>query len=218
MKMKNILLLLLLVSFTAMLKAQDSKPTKEQTIGYIVNNYPRSLYVGASLNFAEPGYQPYYTSYSGALNVSFAIAKDTVKVTYVDSLHHTLIEKALGRVDQLDHRYVYHIKFAIKDVEQVFGAYYDFVGSYDLKLDKVQRGCFPFYLFFNAANGQKKLWVSIDNKPFESVSQVKVPFASPCKENDSENVKNFKVNDTQLYKAINHLRKLCGAPEPIKFE
>jgi len=26
------------------------------------------------------------------------------------------------------------------------------------------------------------------------------------------------VKNTQLYKAFNHLRKLCGAPEPLTFD
>ncbi len=26
------------------------------------------------------------------------------------------------------------------------------------------------------------------------------------------------VSQTQIYKAFNHLRKICGAPEPIKFD
>ncbi len=53
----------------------------------------------------------------------------------------------------------------------------------------------------------------VHNEGNEKHTDISLPFASYKFSSSS----NYVVQDTQIYKAFNHLRKLCGAPEPIKF-
>jgi hypothetical protein len=65
-------------------------------------------------------------------------------------------------------------------------------------------------------SGYESWWVfglSFNIKGQVSKTQMELPFV--------RRVGNITPNDMkndQVYKAFNHLRKLCGAPEPVRFE
>lgn len=214
--MKRILISLTLIISLFSAKAQDAKPTKEQTIEYIQNNYPKGFYVGTTYNFKDPGYEPYFQSFSGNYSIRLDINKDSVLVQYTDSLHEVMIAKALGRVEGLSHKYGYTVKFALKDIEAMGGTYANYVGNYKNTVEQVSTGCFPFFINFFAAGG-KKLITRTYNGKSEEIASVSIPYTSVCK-NQNSSFAVLEVTQTQIYKAFNHLRKLCGAPEPIKFE
>lgn len=213
--MKKLLLILTLIASTFFANAQEAKPTKEQTIEYIKTNYPRDIYVGASYNFKDPGYEPYYQGFKGGYSIRLDIVKDTVTMRYIDSLQQTFISKLLGTVEQLHHRNTVIIKFALKDIEAMGGQYTNYVGDYKATVEKVSAGCFPFYIIFFATGG-KKLISQTYNGTTEQVASISMPFTNVCKNDGGFNV--LEVTQTQIYKAFNHLRKLYGAPEPVKFE
>lgn len=64
-------------------------------------------------------------------------------------------------------------------------------------------------IFFNTVNNTKSIKETTDNKvKMVSGFSLSIYRGSDC----------VDVKTTQIYKAFNHLRKLCGAPEPISFD
>lgn len=58
-------------------------------------------------------------------------------------------------------------------------------------------------------NGNDLAALKFKDKGNTNASEIDLPFAVVSK--------NTEISQTKLFKAFNHLRKLCGAPEPIEF-
>ncbi len=69
-------------------------------------------------------------------------------------------------------------------------------------------GCF-YELVFSTSNKKKLIKVQSDGE-IKNVSEFYIPLyrGTNC---------DLKISEFKIYKALNHLRKLSGAPEPLKF-
>lgn len=173
--MKKILLSILLLSFGFAVMAQDAKPTKDQTIEYLVNflNHYES-----DKKVTLPGQVEAH--YIHKLN-SFSI-KDC-QVSLQAFYYHTsnMSDKITQRTTEFS--------FNLTDVEKV-----------DLSSTKL--GDHIFYFIKITAHNKKKNFSSKEVGQTETYTDS-ISFSIP--------------NDEKIIQAFNHLRKLCGAPEPIKF-
>ena len=73
---------------------------------------------------------------------------------------------------------------------------------------------FPMYLVFKAAEGKGAIDYT-SNGEAKKYSVVWVPYSTDAKKDDHQALRDLRSQ--QLYKAFEHLRKLSGAPEPLRF-
>ena len=183
--MRKLVLVFLFLPIAFAAKAQDKKPSKEETIQFIKNFMGRrSEYVWIS------GYQEdKWTTY--------------IYKTYKDVTLNECIFKFSVLREGRDVSFVRNTdkRFGVREV------------SFEVDLSKCERiqlveplshkdGSALTYssVYFFAANGEK-----LFKNGIEMTDEISI------------NIDGILNYESQIFKAFNHLRKLCGAPEPIKF-
>lgn len=174
--------------------AQDKKPTKEQTIEYIydqtkgANNY----HVRNSSNII------YY------MHIIKSIKIEGCKLIVEVEHSHRMIDKVLDIVEY---------SVSLKDIEMVTTNVFDFEA-------------YTTSRFSLNSRGWNVVLKTISNKPLIEVNPI---FISEYSDhivgsiiNEKSKISTLQVfsksgDVEKLQKAFNHLRKLCGAPEPIDF-
>jgi hypothetical protein len=168
--MKILITICLLIATTFTVKAQDGKPTKEQTIEYL-----KSVLLGV-----EGG--KYLDGPAGSTLLNFL---DDIK-----------LEGCILKLKSGSQKIQYGEKLP-KKIWPDYGQEIDFstVESFKIKLEEISGDWIKY---------NENLYLYYDIKKYKNNWVV----GFHCKPEDSEKV----------LKALNHLRKLCGAPEPIKFD
>ena len=183
--MKKLLLSILFIAAAVMVQAQDAKPTKEETIEYIIN------YIN-SFNSDERSYIEeetknlkvyFYTTYN-----SFTIKDCILNIDLSE------YKEQIGGAYPYPKRLFRSVKIKI-DLSKIESIDYSRWENRDGTISGIGA------LYFYSANHSKSI-IRNDYSNDEILIQIKAESG----------------NTSQIYKAFNHLRKLCGAPEPIKFD
>lgn len=182
--MKKFLISTLLLSLSFLTQAQDAKPTKEQTIEYIINTLK-----GITVGGEKPGYgsAPDFDLKKTVEDITITECKLKIK------MHHYFAS------DEKRDDYTSEYEINLQDVESLELVETGRLGGTDIKFKSKNNS----ELFFNKTI-VKKTMSGYNTQNFEgkrSLAQIYV------REEDKIKVR----------QAFNHLRKLCGAPEPIKF-
>lgn len=169
--MKKLITICLIIATTFTVKAQDTKPTKEQTINFI-KDYFSNQEVGWTLDGGK-----YYLSLQKNYDLSLVGTILTIG-----------IDECLGdcyAVENVEYTKTSK-KIDLKNIESISISQADFTGGRhcDVKLN------------FNFINNKEKYELYINNG------------------RDCSKAQEFE----KIKKAFNHLRKLCGAPDPINFD
>ena len=169
--MKKLITICLILATTFTLKAQDGKPTKEQTIEYL-----KSVLLGV-----EGGKY---------------LERKRGRSAGLDFLDDIKLEGCILQMKNGRQEIIYGEKLP-KQIDDFYFQSIDFstVESFKFKLEEISGDWIKYnenLLLFYDTTRKKNNWV--------------VGFY--CKPENTEKV----------LKALNHLRKLCGAPEPIKFD
>lgn len=181
--MKKILLSVLSICFCVAGIAQDSKPTKEQTIEYIINTLK-----GYSIHKDFPIKDN--TSFSDEIEIeeiNFNNCTLTIKIRIYEKRFY---ESAYDGFN--DSKNVFQLN--LKDIEKVAFA---------------DQEIFKWQIIFYSFNAKK-----LFKNDFTYANE------KGRKENNTSMVSTCYIpvpKDEKLVQAFNHLRKLCGAQEPIKF-
>lgn len=174
--MKKLLLSFLFIANCSLANAQEAKPTKEQTVEYIINtlkNYERN-------NEDERAGVFVFVKYS-IKEITFSADKLYVKMY-----------DYLSITDGKTNEYLEEVYIDLKDIEQI----------------KQRKNRYGDCLIDLISVNSKKTIKSIRNN------------IRPTTNTDNQNVSTITIGvpcDEKLVQAFNHLRKFCGAPEPIKF-
>ncbi len=187
--MKKILLSFLLLSLVFIVQAQDAKPTKEQTINYLKQNLINKK-IHHLLSYDRPStkWDAIYTNYK-IVNVD--ITECTMKISYTKQ---RLEESNYSETEDYEIEETnFHIDFS--KVASVLAT-----GEMTTFGERIRVEGMYFLVFTEQQSDgtQKKFQL-----PFLSVP--------------SQEYGKYKIDDDQIFRAFNHLRKLCGAPEPITF-
>jgi hypothetical protein len=208
MNMKNIFLPLLLTLISANVLAQDGKPTKAQTVDYIQSNYPSNIiYVAAK---KTSNYR--MSAFGEFSDLKIAFAGTRLTAGYRDKVTTNFISPEITNLDQLDHDHTRVISFDMKDIESIEVGWNWIVGNVQYEEANDSRN-FPMYLAFNAVGKKPLLTLIKDGGAPESVAQVMIPFTTA----ENRDAAIGEIKGSQMYKAFEHLRKLSGAPDPIRF-
>ncbi|MGK6351512.1 hypothetical protein [Parapedobacter sp. DT-150] len=172
--------IILLLGAVQFIKAQDEKPTKEETIEYIENYFKNDFFTNGER--FDAGYSPGESLYMQRLititdvNIMGCILRFSYKITS------DLIGAGTGGRPQTEN----------------FTNYIDLSEVESISLKRKGEQYFVYGLVFNEKN-------SPDSR------EPDLPFTRTDEDFD-------EIVNLQIYKAFNHLRKLCGAPEPISFD
>ena len=198
-------------------KLIEGKASFNETIDFINNNFPKQLsYYGTSYDK--------YGNYEGAVDLkyeNFTVARihntDSMIITWYDKY---VVPKYLAFEERRITKFV-SIRFSMKDIEKVTPFNYSFLNSF-VTLEKAREATFPCGISLHAKQGKNlfTLYVYNFNEEKATVQNVSnVGFATGGYSN-KENIETVLANvqNSQLFKAFNHLRNLCGAPDPLKFD
>jgi hypothetical protein len=153
------------------------------------------------------------------IKIDFAGTK--VTVAYHDVLSSSLIGAVRaedGEAVRLDHDEEVRndhvvITFDLKDIESIDGGTESHLDTASYE-DSKNTGLFPLYLVFKAANSKQAISYTI-NGEVRQYSNVWVPYSNDAVKDNHQALRDLKSD--QIYKAFEHLRKLSGAPEPLRF-
>ena len=187
-------------------------PTKEQTIEYIQTKYTPSIEYRVSQGYSDPF--AFWNAGGDVKNLKVAITGSVVGFSYhlttwgnnvnAEGIHPRVIHK-----DE-----VTSIQFDLKNIESIeSGVFNEWLGGL-VQYDNADEGGGILYLIF-ATQNDKKLITVVKNGVSEQVSSVWVPFHVDMVKTGHRAM--HEIKDNQLYKAFEHLRKLSGGPEPIRF-
>lgn len=189
--------------------AQDGKPTREQTIGYIQANYPQNIEYRVTYGARDGSI--FLNSTGEITGIKFEFTGTRVNISYHFVTRFSQVSS--GGIDEKtvsDETFL--VTFDMKDIEALDAGARDSFGMIDYS--EATEGAGPLFLGFKAANRQKLIGLA-KNGVSEDVPVVWIPFGlDPVGTNHRAM---HEAKETQLYKAFEHLRKLSGAQEPIKF-
>lgn len=197
--MKKLLTICLIMTTVFTVNAQEGKPNKEQTVAFIVeylqnaniqcNDYNGTRHTARDIN---------------NLSVVFEDAKNLMIVYY--EFHYLYRNASENLTDNSINKYKYifdiskieSIGFEISSFEKCSFIYLNLKVVPNASIDAYESGGYEETKEFPANPSQ--------------VKNIRIPINNSCK--DCE----FTDADRKILKAFNHLRKLCGAPEPISFD
>jgi hypothetical protein len=220
--MKKLLIICLLIAIAFTSQAQDGKPTKEQTVEFIKDYFSKEIPLKAVKMYKDKDGQATNIYYNiDSLNVQFDFTSNTM-IVYYDSKNHTRILTRSGAWNSTDFS---KNKFSI-DLSKI-----ELINVSVEMLNENNGNTALVSLVFNASSGYQINSYQINEidpydenklslkdlvlpKTFKKVKSVEIPIKIY---NVSEDFNHTEYNQ-KIFKAFNHLRKLCGAPEPISFD
>ncbi len=203
--MRNIITALAFLIGALVAVAQE-KPTREQTSKYIIDNYGREIMCIAELS----GDAYSACDWTAAID-SVVIDGYVMRLSYSILNGSVVIFRGERFVDSNSDKFEVDVDLSkIGKVEIVLGLAYGGVRPTNAK----DGALFPAYIRFTASQGENGIRRAVNSKE-TLVNSVNIPFGS-YELNEAGVVERLEA--TQLFKAINHLRKLSGAPEPLSFD
>lgn len=198
-------------------KVIEGKASFNETIDYIYNNFPKELSYYASA-YDRNG------NYEDAVDLKYK----GIRITQVHNTDSLLIEWTYDYLSPkylaFDERRIFKkitILFSMKDVEQVKPYHYSALNGI-VTLERTKDGTFPCGIGLFAKQGKKLFRVFEYNYTDKKASvQMQADLGLPTSYlSKKDNVETVLANiqNSQLFKAFNHLRNLCGAPDPLKFD
>ncbi len=195
-------------------KVIEGKPGFKETVEYIQDNYTREI---SCYGYTK---SQHGTTYSGerkqhSITVALLAGSDSLCISWYDNLR---IPGDIGIAEKTYYR-TYSLTFSIRDIESIESSVWLSLTGMVTK-DNAVEADFPSGIRFNAVNGKPRIrffsWVEGVTK-VEYVSAMDIPFGRYSYRDNTEAVLS-DIRNTRLFKALNHLRNLCGAPEPLKFD
>ena len=178
LKTVTVLCLLMLTGFTN--KAQDNKPSKQETIEYIENYFKDEFYSSGRF---KSGFA--LKSMGGWRDFIYEIKRVSIvnnQLTFSYSITTQNIIPGVNTTADIEH---FTNSINLNKVESI-------------SIRKTGEQYFVYSLIFNEKNNPNS-------------KEPDLPFARTDEEDFGV------IRELQIYKAFQHLRKLCGAPEPMKF-
>lgn len=215
--MKSTLLCLLLICASTAVFAQTStpkviegKPTFEQTFEYLQNNFKKTVSCYANTKqYSNSAAEADYKITSFVLKPG----TDSIVLSYQRELtayrDYIVSGKYINR---------YKLIFSLKDIESMEAIRWAAING-TVTIQNAVDGTFPIGIKLNAVNSNPVISVysELDGvSKWEKLPSFELALGNYSKSDNVDLVlSNFK--NSQLFKAFDHLRKLYGAPEPLRF-
>ena len=186
--MKKPLLLFLYFAAAFIVKAQDTKPTKEQTVNFLKQKFlEKKIHHQWRYEEAGTNWDAIYFDY---------------QFTKVDFNECSLqIEYTKQRIQQSSYA------ASVEDQPKLT--------ELEIHFDKIESVSFSSSLYKSTRSKGEHMVVMVFKEQTNDgkIKEIDLPFIAL----DESSYLEYEKMEDQIYKAFNHLRKLCGAAEPIKF-
>jgi len=212
--MKKLLTICLLMATVFTINAQDGKPTKEETVQFIKEYYQNNiLSTGVSGYTDKNNKEIFYNKSVENIDVQFD-KKLNIFSFYLETIYYINISTVAGPWKTTK----YSKDKYIIDLSKI-----ELINQTNFKMRK-EDNMYEIKINFKATQGYKIEHFYISNN--ESLESLVLPSA-PAMKNTIDIPVNFYAADNGFehsthnkknLQAFNHLRKLCGAPEPISFD
>ncbi|TVZ59291.1 hypothetical protein NA63_1819 [Flavobacteriaceae bacterium MAR_2010_105] len=220
--MKKLLTICLIMATTLTVNAQDAKPTKEQTVQFIKDYFSNETPLSAIKMYKDNDGQATNIYYNiDSINIQFDSTSNTMTV-YYDSRNHSRILTSSGAWNSTDFS---KNKFSI-DLSKI-----ELINISVEILNENKGNTALVYLAFNASSGYLINSYQINEMdPYDenklSLNDLVLPITAKEVKSVKIPIKLYNVSDDfnhseynqKILKSFNHLRKLCGAPDPISFD
>ena len=212
--MKKLLTICLLLATTFTVNAQSGKPTKEQTVQFIEDYFANNRLSTGVCGFTDTDNQKnFFTTNISNLEIQFD-EKSCLMIFNFDRFDNNKIYTQSGK---LQYNFYNKVKYII-DLSKIenITVINDLYG--DNKTSEID-------LVFNASPGYKIETFKNGNE--DKIETVMLPNIAKRESNIIIPINFYSTTDTnfnhsehnkKITQAFNHLRKLCGAPEPISFD
>jgi hypothetical protein len=187
--MKKLLLSFLFVITAFITQAQDVKPTKEETFNYLKENFFSK----------EINWNWYYNEFSSGNFIKDVIIYKYINVTLDGCTLHITYSKQSIQSDRQQSKPETPVENKV-----------------DINLSKVESVVKSCGIVNNPGRNPQGLIEIIftEQQPSGKLNKIAIPYLSIT----SSECDGYDITKDKFFKAFNHLRKLCGAPEPIKFD
>jgi hypothetical protein len=201
--MKKLLTICLLIATAFTSQAQDGKPTKEQTIQFIKSYFEQKIF---SYDCFQDGNEFSYSKERYYKNYNLVFNGNILEVSWDENNKLRTTQKTTMKRFNDDNISKYKLLIDLNKTESIVLGY-----GYSNYLE-CEKSYYNISAIFKAIP-EHKFIKEYDGKLTEE-SLVKIPINvykcdSGC---DHESI------NKKILQAFNHLRKLCGAPEPISFD
>lgn len=198
-------------------KAIEGKASFNETLDFIYNNFPKQLsYYGSSYDR--------YGNFESSVDQSykdFTVAQIHNTDSMIISWHDDFVVPKYLSSEEIRVSKKLAVVFSMKDIESLKPFNYTYLNGF-VTLEKAREATFPCGITFYAKQGKSLLTLFTYNYKDGKASVAKVSgiYIPTSSYSNKENVETVLINiqNGQLYKAFNHLRNLCGAPDPLKFD
>ena len=189
--MKKLITICLIMATVFTVNAQDGKPTKEQTVEFIKSYFKdKSIKVDEFNDKTKIYRSSEYTNFS--VDFDYNTSQMIINFEY-EGVFQAVTAPSLDNKTITNNKYV----FNIYDIESIKTIFYG-SGPYEANLK-----------FIPIPN--KMIETYKDNKEQKQEKEISIVVEK------SYGI-NLSIEAAKLMKAFNHLRKLCGAPDPISFD
>ncbi|MGV8946378.1 MAG: hypothetical protein ACOH1N_08120 [Lutibacter sp.] len=212
--MKKLLTLCMLLTIAFTCQAQNGKPTKEETLQFIIDYYQNNRMSTGVSGFTDTDNQKnFYSEQVENIDMQFDGKLNKISI-YLESIYNSKVYTNSGKLDQTNFK---KEKYVI-DLSKI-----ESINQSNILMRK-EDDVYEITLDFKATQGYKIEHFQIDN--YESLESLVLPSTPEMKNiisipiNFYKTDKNFdhSSHNKKILQAFNHLRKLCGAPEPISFD
>ncbi len=212
--MKNLLTICLIMATMFTINAQDGKPTKEQTVQFIKDYYQENrMHTGIGF-YTDKNNQK--TSYNKSVkNIVILFDENTDELTIsFESIYLITIFTSSGSgeanefsktkyiIDLSKIEAINQTNYRMRKEDEMFQINLDFQATQGYKIE-----------YFHISNN-----MSIESLVFPNSPEMKNTISIPVNFYLAENNFEHSTHNKKILQAFNHLRKLCGAPDPISFD
>lgn len=210
--MKNLLTICFIMATVFTVNAQKSKPTKEETVQFIKEYMSKATFY--ECGFIKEGQNTLDTKSSLYKDINFSFDdKNSMMTIMYDYEYKTIYMSARGdlKTNVIEH---YKILIDLNKVELIS------ISSKIIGESGNSESCYIIQLLLNSSEKAVRLFKYNSNEQiqeFPNTPQLENQISFPINQYQCNGCDNEAINK-KILQAFNHLRKLCGAPDPISFD
>lgn len=197
--MKILFTICLIMATLFTVNAQDGKPTKEQTVEFIID-YLQNISIQCN------GYNGTSVESRDIKNLSIDFEETTNLMTVYYEFHYLYRNSGQNLTDNIKYKYKY-----ILDLGKIESIGYLITSFEKCKFIYLNLKVVPNASIDTYKSGGYEKTTEFPVNPIQ-VKEIDIPINNNCKDCELTDV------DKKILQAFNHLRKLCGAPDPISFD
>jgi len=212
--MKKLLTICLITATMFTINAQDGKPTKEQTVQFIKNYYQEnSMSTGIGFYTDKHNQKTSYNKSVQNIEIHFDENTNEFTISFESEYSVTIFTNSGPWRSKEFTKEKYSIDLSkIESINQTNYLIRNEYDLYEIKLDFKTAQGYKIECFYISNDKSMESLVLPNSPEMKNIISIPVNFYS------ADNNFEHSNHNKKIKQAFNHLRKLCGAPDPISFD